>query len=131
MASLPQAIPLQSGAVTRPAPPAIQRVHRRRRPSGEPPPLPRHLNASGKWWLGLTAAVIVAWIVVVLTGTVTVFDVADTRVLQAISSVRTPWLTRVAEVSGVLATPVALYVLWLANLIVLAVLRHWRHLFVW
>src|SRR3954469_8615152 len=113
MASLPHAPPGPGRAILapRPAPPAIARVHRRRRPSGEPPPLPRHLNASGKWWLGLTAAVIVAWIVVVLTGTVTVFDVADTRVLQAISSVRTPWLTRVAEVSGVLATPVALYVL--------------------
>ena len=37
-------------------------------------------------------------------GTVTVFDVADTRVLQAIAELRTPWLTRVAEVAGVLAT---------------------------
>ena len=27
------------------------RVRRRRRPSGEPPPLPRQLQASGKRWL--------------------------------------------------------------------------------
>ena len=27
-------------------------------------------------------------------------DVVDTRVLQAIAGVRTPWLTRVAEVAG-------------------------------
>jgi membrane-associated phospholipid phosphatase/tRNA A-37 threonylcarbamoyl transferase component Bud32 len=133
MASLPQALPLPSGSgrIERPAPPAIQRVRRRRRPSGEPPPLPRHLSASGKWWLGMSAAVILAWVVVVLTGTVTVFDVADTRVLQAIAHLRSPWLTRVAEVCGVLGTASALHVLWLANLALLVVLRRWRHLFVW
>ncbi|HEY4626210.1 MAG TPA: phosphatase PAP2 family protein [Blastococcus sp.] len=133
MASLPQAPPGPGRSIpaTRPAPPAIARVRRRRRPSGEPPPLPRHLNASGKWWLGLSAMVLVAWIVILATGTVTVFDLADTRILQAIAVVRTPWLTQVAHVAGVLATPTAIYVVWLANLAVLAGLRRWRHLFVW
>src|SRR3954462_3838812 len=130
MASLPEAVPTV-GPPTRPAPPAIARVRRRRRPSGEPPPLPRHLNASGKWWLGLSAMVLVAWIVILATGTDTVFDLADTRILQAIADVRTPWLTRVAHIAGVLATPTAIYVVWLANLAVLAGLRRWRHLFVW
>src|SRR4051794_31319847 len=133
MASLPQAPPGPGRSIpaTRPAPPAIARVRRRRRPSGEPPPLPRHLNASGKWWLALSAAVVVAWIVVVVTGSVTVFDVADTRVLQAISSVRSPALTEVATVAGVLGTAPAIHVLWLSNLLVLVVVRRWRHLFVW
>jgi tRNA A-37 threonylcarbamoyl transferase component Bud32/membrane-associated phospholipid phosphatase len=133
MASLPQAPPDPGRAVPveRPAPPAIARVRRRRRPSGEPPPLPRHLNASGKWWLGLSGVVITAWVVVLATGSVTVVDVVDTRVLQAIAEVRTPWLTRVAEVAGVLATATAIYVLWLSNLLTLVVLRRWRHLFVW
>jgi membrane-associated phospholipid phosphatase len=133
MASLPQAPPVAGLAVPapRPVPPAIQRVRRRRRPSGEPPPLPKHLNASGKWWLGLSGLVVVAWVVVVVTGTVTVFDVADTRVLQTIADVRTPWLTRVAEVAGVLGTATAIYVLWVANWVLLAGLRRWRHLFVW
>ncbi|MCW2740693.1 MAG: rane protein of unknown function, putative kinase domain [Blastococcus sp.] len=131
MASLPQALSLPSGTVTRPDPPAIQRVRRRRRPSGEPPPLPRHLNASGKWWLAMSAAVVVACIVVVLTGTVSVFDAADTRVLQAIGDLRSPWLTRMAEVAGVLGTAGTLHVIWLTNLLALVVLRRWRHLFVW
>src|SRR3954449_6097135 len=133
MASLPQAPPGPGRSIPapRPAPPAIAHVRRRRRPSGEPPPLPRHLNASGKWWLGLSAMVLVAWIVILATGTVTVFDLADTRILQAIAVVRTPWLTQVAHVAGVLATPTAIYVVWLANLAVLAGLRRWRHLFVW
>src|SRR4051812_25402831 len=133
MASLPQTLPGagEPSPVARPDPPAIQRVRRRRRPSGEPPPLPRHLNASGKWWLALSAAVVVAWIVVAVTGSVTVFDVADTRILQAISSVRSAALTDVATVAGVLGTARAIHVLWLANLVVLVVVRRWRHLFVW
>jgi tRNA A-37 threonylcarbamoyl transferase component Bud32/membrane-associated phospholipid phosphatase len=69
--------------------------------------------------------------VVVATGTVGIFDVADTRILQAVAQVRSPGLTRVAEVAGVLATAPVLHALWLGNLLVLAVFRRWRHLFVW
>jgi tRNA A-37 threonylcarbamoyl transferase component Bud32/membrane-associated phospholipid phosphatase len=130
MASLPEAVPA-AGPAGRPAGPAIRRVRRRRRPSGEPPPLPRHLNASGKWWLALSGGVVVAWVVVWATGSVSLFDVADTRILQALSRTRSPPLTRVALVTGALATPVAVYVLWVANFLVLIVLRRWRHLFVW
>jgi membrane-associated phospholipid phosphatase/tRNA A-37 threonylcarbamoyl transferase component Bud32 len=133
MASLPLARPDAAGTipVPRPAPPAIQRVRSRRRPSGEPPPLPSHLNASGKWWLGLSGAVLATWAAVLATGSVTLVDVADTRVLEAFAGLRTPWLTRVADVAGVLGSASALYVLWLTNLLALGVLRRWRHLFVW
>jgi membrane-associated phospholipid phosphatase len=133
MASLPQAPPdpVRKVPVERPAPPAIQRVRRRRRPSGEPPPLPKHLNASGKWWLALSATVVALWIVVVATGNVAHFDVADTRVLQAFADVRSPWLTRVADVAGVLGTRTGIYVLWLVPLLLLAAFRRWRHLCVW
>jgi membrane-associated phospholipid phosphatase/tRNA A-37 threonylcarbamoyl transferase component Bud32 len=130
MASLPQAPPEAVPTPRRPGPPAIQRVRRRRRPSGEPPPLPRHLNASGKWWLVLSGLVVVATGVVAATGLATVFDLADTRILQAFADIRSPWLTRVADVAGVLATRTGIYVLWLIPLLLLAVLRRWRHLFV-
>jgi membrane-associated phospholipid phosphatase/tRNA A-37 threonylcarbamoyl transferase component Bud32 len=130
MASLPQAPPEAVPTPRRPGPPAIQRVRRRRRPSGEPPPLPRHLNASGKWWLVLSGLVVVATAVVAATGLATVFDLADTRILQAFADIRSPWLTRVADVAGVLATRTGIYVLWLIPLLLLAVLRRWRHLFV-
>jgi tRNA A-37 threonylcarbamoyl transferase component Bud32 len=132
MASLPQAPP-GPGSAARIArtPPAIARVRRRRRPSGEPPPLPRHLNASGKWWLFLSALVLLACIAVVVTGTVTTFDVIDTRILQAFSEARTPWLTRVAQPAGLLASSTAIHVLWLSNLVLLVIFRRWRHLFVW
>ncbi|MGY1617181.1 RIO1 family regulatory kinase/ATPase [Geodermatophilus sp. SYSU D00691] len=130
MASPPQAV---SAAVParRQAPPELRRVRRRRRPSGEPPPLPHQLNASGKWWLAASAVVVVAWIVVWATGTVALFDLADTRLLQAFESIRTPGLTQAALAAGALATPVAVYALWVANFAVLIVFRRWRHLFVW
>src|SRR3954453_9306848 len=99
MASLPEAVP-PGGPAARPAPPAIRRVRRRRRPSGEPPPLPRHLNASGKWWLALRGAVVVGWGVIWAPGSVSVFDIADTRVLQAFARIRTPGLTRAALAAG-------------------------------
>jgi membrane-associated phospholipid phosphatase/tRNA A-37 threonylcarbamoyl transferase component Bud32 len=130
MAPVPPAV-AATGMVARPQPPALRHVRRRRRPSGEPPPLPRHLNASGKWWLAAAVAVVLAWVVVVLTETVSLVDVADTRVLQAIAQVRSPPLTRVALIAGGLATPIAVYVLWVANFAILIAVRRWRHLFVW
>src|SRR3954469_2426810 len=130
MATLPPAV-TATGTVARPEPPALRRVRRRRRPSGEPPPLPRHLNASGKWWLAASGLVVLAWIAVALTGSVSVFDAADTRVLQAFAQVRSAPLTRVALIAGALATPIGVYLLWVANFVVLIVFRRWRHLFVW
>jgi tRNA A-37 threonylcarbamoyl transferase component Bud32/membrane-associated phospholipid phosphatase len=130
MATLPPAV-TATGTVARPAPPALRRVRRRRRPSGEPPPLPRHLAKSGKWWLAASGGVIVAWITVAVTGSAWVFDVVDTRVLQAFAQVRSAPLTRVALAAGALATPVAVYALWVANFVVLLVVRRFRHLFVW
>src|SRR6266498_2772029 len=67
----------------------IVQGRRRRRPSGEPPPLPRQLNASGKWWLALAAAVCGFWIFVVITPrTALALAVADTWVLEHIAALR-------------------------------------------
>ena len=51
--------------------------------------------ASGGWPSAPSSSLV--WIVVVATGNVAHFDVADTRILQAIADLRTPWLTRVAR----------------------------------
>jgi len=130
MASLPRAVP-EAVTVRRPEPPAIQRVRRRRRPSGEPPPLPRHLNASGKAWLALSGGVLVAWVLVVATNSTALVDQVDTAILRAIAQVRSPVLTDVAQVAGVLGGARAIHVLWLVNVLVLVVFRRWLHLFVW
>ncbi|HKA67745.1 MAG TPA: phosphatase PAP2 family protein [Actinomycetes bacterium] len=114
------------------AAPAVTRARPRRRPSGEPPPLPRELQTSGKWWLGLAAAVLVFWVVVAVTRRTAVsVDVLDNRVLEWFTSLRSDPLTAVMKVAGVLGTAYALQALWYGNLLVLVIWRRWRHLFVW
>ncbi len=110
----------------------ITRSRRRRRPSGEPPPLPRGLHTSGRYWLGLVAAVLLLWIVIASTSaTGRLVDVADHRVLQWLEAIRTDGLTPVMRWVGKLATPRALQVAWWASALVLLFFRRWRHLFVW
>ena len=79
MASLPQAGPGSGtvGQIVRPARrgsagPAAVVVPPRNTPT-------RFLNRSGRWWLGISVAFVGFWSVVVLTGTVDVLDVVDTR----------------------------------------------------
>ena len=111
---------------------AVVRAHRRRRPSGEPPPLPHRINKSGKWWLALALAVVLLWVLAATTrATALRLDAVDHAVLSRIASWRTPWLTRVMDVLGAPATAWGLQFIWLVNLVVLLVWRRWRHLIVW
>jgi tRNA A-37 threonylcarbamoyl transferase component Bud32 len=104
----------------------------RRRPSGEAPPLPRQLNATGWGWLGLAALIVVYWIVVAVRPRSALWLVlADNQVLSWISELRTPWLTTTMKASGLLATSTALMVMWWIALAILVLWRRWRHLFVW
>jgi tRNA A-37 threonylcarbamoyl transferase component Bud32/membrane-associated phospholipid phosphatase len=108
------------------------RRHSKRRPSGEPPPLPRAINASGKWWLAFALSAVALWITVVLTRrTGVTLDAIDHALLERIVMLRSAWLTRVAKVLSGPATGPALQGLWLANLVVLLFWRRWRHLIVW
>jgi membrane-associated phospholipid phosphatase/serine/threonine-protein kinase RIO1 len=110
----------------------VVRAHRRRRPSGEPPPLPHRINKSGKWWLALAFAVVLLWVLAATTeATALQLDVIDHAVLDRVASWRTPWLTRVMRVVGVPATWWGLQILWLANLVALLYWKRWRHLIVW
>src|SRR5512132_2610930 len=54
-------------AVAQPIPPGTVRRARRRRPTGEPPPLPHHVQTSGVGWL-IAALVLVALTIVVFAG---------------------------------------------------------------
>jgi len=62
--------PFDAGAAREEHPPpapaasTATRVRRRRRPSGEPPPLPRQLHASGKGWLLLIGVAVVAGVLI-------------------------------------------------------------------
>ena len=62
----------------------LVRTRMRRRPSGEPPPLPRRINTSGRWWLALAVVVVVFWVVAAMyRGLVVRLDVIDHAILDA------------------------------------------------
>jgi tRNA A-37 threonylcarbamoyl transferase component Bud32 len=114
-----------------PASSTATRVRARRRPSGEPPPLPRQLQTSGRRWMLLVGVVVVAGVLIGnLRPAAVAVDVADHAVLRAFVGVRTPWLTQAARPAGVLSTPPGMLALWWATLAVLLVWRRWRHLLV-
>jgi membrane-associated phospholipid phosphatase/serine/threonine-protein kinase RIO1 len=122
----PSAEPLGGAA------PAVRRGRLRRRPSGEPPPLPRPLNVSGKAWLVLVVLSVALSLVVALNQTTAVLvSVVDQEILGRFEDVRSAPLTAVMKGLGVLATPAAVQGLMWINVLALVIFRRWRHLFVW
>jgi len=64
-------------------PQRVSRAGRRRRPSGEAPPLPRTLNRSGRLWLTATGAVLVLWAAIIMNErTAQLVLVNDNRVVS-------------------------------------------------
>src|SRR3954447_24774965 len=90
---------------TAPGPPRRLQVARRRRPSGEPPPLPKQLHRSGLGWLVVACATVgVLTGFALASGTRSVLDRIDRPVLVGLVEIRTPWLTDVMHVLGAPAT---------------------------
>ena len=102
---------------------------RRRRPSGEPPPLPRHIDHSIRWYLllaGVTAALWAAMSVPAVLGVITRGDLA---VLRAVAPVRTAWLTHLTlAVNTALTSPWTVRLVMLGTIAVLVAFRRFQHL---
>ena len=116
--------PVRSGA------PLVRQSGRRRRPSGEAPPLPHHLQTSGIGWLVALVVLVVLSIVVFDSGlqgpavAVTVLDDAAVRWLAGLDA---PGLTATWQALAFLGS------LWVLNLgfglvLALLALRRFRHL---
>jgi tRNA A-37 threonylcarbamoyl transferase component Bud32/membrane-associated phospholipid phosphatase len=73
---------------------------RRRRPSGEAPPLPRDLHRSGRLWFGVGVATVVFWLLWFATDGAVArpFEEFDRRILRTLADWRTPTLTSVMRV---------------------------------
>ena len=103
---------------------------KRRRPSGEPPALPRSLR-SGKYWLALMIAGIVSWIgftfVTTATASLTRLDVS---ILEAIAEIRTAWLTRIMRSVDALGSEWVVLALRWSVIVALLFLKRLRHMFV-
>ena len=106
---------------------------RRRRPSGEPPPLPRPLHSTGRLMLGLVALVVVAWLTLVLVAnageTITRFDLA---VLRFLERYRSAAFTAVARtIDDLFVSEISTRILRWATILLLLAFKRFRHLVVY
>jgi hypothetical protein len=97
----------QSARVVQRIPPGTVRRARRRRPTGEPPPLPHHLQTSGVGWL-IVAVVLVALTVAVfargLRGLAVDVTVADDAVVRWLTGLHAPGLVGLWRVLAALSS---------------------------
>ena len=105
---------------------------RRRRPSGEPPPLPRPLQSTGKFWLFAATCLLALWIVIIfwepVGGNITEVDV---KILEWFESIRSAWMTRVARAVNALGSEWVVRPLRWATLLVLLAYKRFRHALVY
>jgi tRNA A-37 threonylcarbamoyl transferase component Bud32/membrane-associated phospholipid phosphatase len=122
------------GAARDVTPPGSRRSRRRRRPTGEPPPLPRHLESTGVGWMVAALGLVILTLLVFMAGRYgrgVSFAVADNRVVEALANLRTPGLTSLMlGLNGLLGSLWTVKVLAWATLIVLVVYKRFRHLFI-
>jgi tRNA A-37 threonylcarbamoyl transferase component Bud32 len=114
-------------------PPGIRRLPGRRRPSGQPPPLPHHLQTTGVGWL-TAAVVLVALSVLVfggdLRGPAVTVTVVEDAVVRWLAGLRAPGLLAAMGALAALGSWMAINVLLWGLLLALLVLRRLRHLLV-
>ena len=121
-------------AVAQRIPPGTVRRARRRRPTGEPPPLPHHVQTSGVGWL-IAALVLVALTIVVfaggLRGVAVDVTVADDAAVRWLGGLHAPGLVGIWRGLAALSSWWALLGLVWGLVLALVVLRRFRHLIVW
>src|SRR5437773_2795586 len=111
----------------------IRRSPRRRRPSGQPPPLPRHLQITGVGWLVAAVVLLVLSVVVFaggLRGPAVAVTVADDAVVRWLAGLRAPGLVPGMRVLAALGSWVAISVLLYGLLAALLIFRRLRQLLV-
>ncbi len=119
-----------------PIPPALRgvgRSARRRRPTGEPPPLPHRLQTSGVGWL-VAAVVLVALSIGIfageLRGPAVAVTVADDAVVRWLAGLHAPGLATVMRALAAIGSWWPINVLAVGLLLALLALRRFRHLIV-
>ncbi len=113
-----------------PVAPIVRRTGRQRRPTGAPPPLPHRIAVTTAAWVALAAILVTGgFLVSERMFWRAALDRASTWMLQQLATVRTPWLTHVANginVAGLYWHPV----IGVLAVLLIMVFRRWRHLLV-
>jgi tRNA A-37 threonylcarbamoyl transferase component Bud32/membrane-associated phospholipid phosphatase len=108
----------------------ISRSGRRRRPSGEAPPLPRPLS-TGRYWLAATGLVVLLWVPALANSRINNYILTfDLALLNWVLRLRTGALTAVMQGVDMLGSPWVIRGMFWATLLVLLLTRRIRHLFV-
>jgi membrane-associated phospholipid phosphatase/tRNA A-37 threonylcarbamoyl transferase component Bud32 len=122
--------PLPDGEPVRTRATQISRSGRRRRPSGEAPPLPRPLT-TGTYWLAATGVVLLLWLVALANSATYNYILSfDLTLLDWVSQLRTLVLTDFMRGVHALGSLWTVRVLFWSTVAVLLVTRRFRHLFV-
>ncbi len=111
-------------------------ARRRRRPSGEPEPLPRRpLAGASKFWI-LLAALVVLVVALLLSstsfflGSGSWWNSLDEDVMGVFIDARAGWLTNIAEFLDQLRSDWLITTLRLGTIVTLVFVKRWRHLMI-
>ena len=108
----------------------IRVAGRRRRPSGEKPPLHRELRRAGRLWLFGGVAMFALWVsLFALPESANWWTDRDISVLEKFVDIRTSTLTSIADFIAVFGSSWFLRILRIATLIALIAVRRFRHFF--
>jgi membrane-associated phospholipid phosphatase/tRNA A-37 threonylcarbamoyl transferase component Bud32 len=110
--------------------PGVSRSKRLRRPSGQPPPLPRELGAGGRFWIGALVALLAFTVFLLVTQVGNSFEHQESVFLRWIATWRTGWLNRLALIVNGLGATAFTRSVRLGTLVILIAFRRWRHLIV-
>jgi tRNA A-37 threonylcarbamoyl transferase component Bud32 len=120
-------------AETRLGPPGIRRSPRRRRPSGQPPPLPHHLRTTGVGWLAAAMILVVLSVLVFvggLDGPAVAVTVVDGAVVRWLAGWDAPGLLGAMRLLAWLGSWMVISVLLWGLLLALLICRRLRQLLV-
>ena len=111
----------------------VKRTSKRRRPTGEPPPLPRPLRSSGKLMLALAVFAVGSWVAIALVKDFGLHvNRMDLAILGFFESIRTETLTNLArDVNDLLTSEMTIRILRWSTIGALLLLRRFRHLLVY
>ncbi len=103
---------------------------RRRRPSGQPPPLPRELGASGRFWIVALIALAALYLILGVTSIGNSATHQESALLRWIAVRRTGWLNRMMLVLNGLGATSLTRIIRVGTILALVAFRRWRHLVV-
>ena len=104
---------------------------RRRRPSGEPPPLPRRVERSTVWYVVAAVATAVFWVGMMVRPVLIGVTAVDVAVLRGLAQLRWhPMVVVMEQISTVGSGPAVRVLAW-GTIAMLLVVRRFRHLLVY